>query len=170
MQVIKNIQDLNPKSPSQISTELEALKNSGEQRSSREITVIPHNGSVSVTIAPNDTLDEYDIISSEKSDSSSLTTPKVNGHGKHNNPRYSTIDVDVLNDQPRYVISKGYTAKRKDEIFLPLGTVVGVLDTKDNRSYVVAFTKNGRELDRGWVPSFCLQLKEEAVEITSKEG
>ena len=139
-------------------------------------TFIPQNGggAVEVKLSMN-ALDEYDIIKSESSEASSKNSSfKLNGHkedGKQlTNVRYSIIDVNTLNNEPRYIISKGYTAKRKDEIFLPLGTVVGELDKKDNRSYVVAFTKNGEELDRGWVPSFCLQLREEATEITSKEG
>ena len=41
---------------------------------------------------------------------------------------------------------------------------------QDDRSYVVAFTKQNTELDRGWLPTYCLTLKTEAVEITSKEG
>ena len=64
----------------------------------------------------------------------------------------------------------GYTAKRKDEVHLPLGTEITVTQKKNDRSYVVAFTKKNTELDRGWLPSYCLTLKTEATDINSKEG
>ena len=66
--------------------------------------------------------------------------------------------------------SLGYTAKRKDEVHLPLGTEVTVIQRNNDRSYVVAFTKQNTELDRGWLPSYCLTLKAEATDINSKEG
>ena len=69
-----------------------------------------------------------------------------------------------------YIVFKGYTAKRKDEISLPLGTTVYILAEKIQRKYVAAVTSLGQEFDRGWVPYFCLQLKDEAVDVRSMEG
>ena len=69
-----------------------------------------------------------------------------------------------------FICTTGYTAKRKDEVHLPLGTEVTVIQKKNDRSYVVAFTKQNTELDRGWLPSYCLTLKTEATDINSKEG
>ena len=35
---------------------------------------------------------------------------------------------------------------------------------------MIAFSKHGLEFDRGWLPSFSLQRKEDAIEITSEQG
>jgi len=125
--------------------------------------IVPQNGRVTLSAPTDQLFDEYDIISSSESG-------KVNGHGHQPIKIVESPALEILLTQPRYVISKGYTAKRNDEIHLPLGTEMAVVQRQHDRSYVVAFTKQNMELDRGWLPTYCLTLKEEAVEITSKEG
>ena len=185
MQLVRNTKDLLGKDPKNIIEELKKEEKSnevnsinvftlnGSQHKPVEIVINPQSGTMDQTPPEKeDSFGEYDIISSERSDSSGRNLVKLNGHSRKRDStiRYSRIEFDTVKEQPKYVVSKSYTAKRKDEIFLPLGTEVGVADKKDNRSFVIAHAKDGQELDRGWVPSFALQLKEEAVEITSKEG
>lgn len=88
------------------------------------------------------------------------------------NNKIETNNNEAINidDKPRFLVTKGYNAKRKDEIQLPLGSEVCLCEEVAGRSFVVALSKHGKELDRGWVPTFCLQRKEDAVDIQSKEG
>lgn len=127
-----------------------------------------------ITETPNVVL-EVDIVEASPNSSSKELLENVL-------MEYEIIDTTVINskndavkatdfkDKPQYIVSKGYTAKKKDEIHLPLGSEVCILDTKNDRSFVVVLDKSGQELDRGWIPTFCLQRKEDAVYITSKEG
>ena len=169
LQILQNIQNQEHRDPKEILREFESnSKNANQQRRVQqdEAVIVPQNGRVTLSAPSDQMLDEYDIISSAPSSESS----KVNGHGQTQPVPVESPAFEVLVKQPRYVISKGYTAKRKDEIHLPLGTQVAVVQREHDRSYVVAFTKQNMELDRGWLPTYCLTLKEEAVEITSKEG
>ena len=81
------------------------------------------------------------------------------------------VQIKSFNNQLKYIIAQGYTAKKKDELNLPLGSEVFVLEEKGERSYVAAMSKHGQELDRGWVPTFSLQKKEDADrDLVSEKG
>lgn len=80
------------------------------------------------------------------------------------------VTTSSFEENVPYIVYKGYTAKQKDEISLPLGTEVFILEEKDERKHVAALNNAGQEFDRGWVPSFCLLLKEDAVDTTSIDG
>lgn len=75
-----------------------------------------------------------------------------------------------LSNKPKYLITKGYNAKKKDELQLQLGTEVYVLNAADDRSFVIAVDRKGEEIARGRIPSFSIQRKEDAKDLQSKEG
>ena len=75
-----------------------------------------------------------------------------------------------LSNKPKYLVTKGYNAKKKDELQLQLGTEVYVLNAADDRSFVIVVDRKGDEIARGWIPSFSIQRKEDAKDLQSKEG
>ncbi len=72
-------------------------------------------------------------------------------------------------DEKIYFVTKAYTPKRKDELGLPKGTVVCILDDKDGRYLVEAIVNKAGKVEQGWVPKFCLQTMEKS-NMTNSEN
>ena len=69
-----------------------------------------------------------------------------------------------------FVIAKVYTPKRKDELHLTPGEEILVLHEKDDRCFVAVLDEQGAELERGWVPRFCMKTKDELERLKSDKG
>lgn len=56
-----------------------------------------------------------------------------------------------------YIVSKMHTPKRKDELMVNKGDVVNLIEQRNGRSFIEAFSKEAGSQVRGWVPQSCLQ-------------
>ena len=163
LQLLKDILALKEKDPEKVTKDLLALEKTSSPSVITEefITQEIMTDEQSVNVEQLNALNNRNSLNDDVNNNIQEEYPSGDMNGYY--------DQDILS-KPHYVVCRGYTAKQKDEVPLPIGTEVCVLDKKDSRSFVVALSKHGQEFDRGWLPSFCLQLKKDAIDISSEQG